>query len=103
MRRPRSFWEARVAELADGCSVEQVARRHGLSPARLRWWRWRLGSASSTARAAPRLLEIVSMRSPAASDRVGVRILLGDIVLELPPATTPADLGCIVAAIRATC
>jgi len=43
------------------------------------------------------------MRSPAASDRVGVRILLGDIVLELPPATTPADLGCIVAAIRATC
>ena len=103
MRRPRSFWEARVAELADGRSVERVARRHGLIPARLSWWRWRLGSESTTALARPRMIEIVPTRSMAAADRAGVRILVGDIVVELPLATTPEDLGRIVGAIRATC
>jgi len=103
MRRPRSCWEARVAELTDGRSVEQVARRHGLIPARLTWWRWRIGSAATTALMAPRMLEIVSPRSMTASDRAGVRIFVGDILLELPPATTPEDIGRIVGAIRATC
>ena len=103
MRRTRSFWEARVAELETGRTVDRVCQQYGLIPERLRWWRWRLGSLPTTALAPPRMLEIVPMRSPAASDRAGVRILVGDVVLELPPATTPEDIGRIVGAIRATC
>ena len=33
----------------------------------------------------------------------GVRILVGDVVLELPPSMTPADFGRLVAAVRSPC
>jgi hypothetical protein len=106
MRRSRSFWEARVAELGRGRSVDWVASRHGLTPARLRWWRWRIGAGPGPVTAAPRMIEVVARAAAAptsATDHDGVRILVGPIVLELPAGTTPEYVGRVVAAVRATC
>ncbi len=101
MRRPRSFWEGLVAELAQGRSVERVARQHGVIPARLRWWRWRLATAPCTAIVPTRMIEILP--GPPAAAVAGVRILVGDVVIELPAAMTPADIGRVARAACAPC
>ena len=106
MRRSRSFWEARVAELSGVRSVERVASEHGVAPARLRWWRWRLGAGPGSASVAgPRMIEVIAraVPVPSAPDHVGVRILVGEVVLELPVGTAPDYLGRVVAAVRAAC
>ena len=97
-RRPRAFWEARVAELARGRSLESMARRHGVTIGRLRWWRWRLGSEPS-AQAAPRMVEVLP--SPATTAGAGVRVVVGDVVLELPVGTPPEYVGRVLGAARA--
>ena len=74
MRRPRSFWEARVAELARGRSVASVALQHGVLPGRLRWWRWRLGSVPPTAIVPARMIEILP--APPVEAAGGLRIPL---------------------------
>ena len=101
MRRPRSFWEARVSELARGHSVEGVARQHGVMPARLRWWRWRLGTRPTPALLPTRMVEVLPAPGPIA--REGVRILVGDLVLEVPASMAPAEIGRLVAAVRSSC
>lgn len=70
-------------------------------PARLRWWRWRLGTGRTTALAPTRMVEI--MPALGVTPGEGIRILVGDVVLELPAAMAPADIGRIVAAVRAPC
>ena len=101
MRRRRSFWEARVAELARGRSVESIAQRHGVTSARLRWWRWRLGTAPTTAPAPTRMVEIVPARAmPAAAS---LRMYVAGVVLELPADTPPEYVGRVLCAARAAC
>ena len=101
MRRPRSFWEARIAELARGRSVASVALQHGVLPGRLRWWRWRLGSAPPTAIVPARMIEILP--APPVEAVGGLRILVGDVVLELPAGTSPEYVGRVLGATRASC
>jgi transposase-like protein len=101
MRQSRSFWEARVAELAGGGSVEGVALRHGVRPKRLRWWRWRLGAGPGRGAASTRMIEIVPKPSPALV--AGLRIVAGDVVLELPMETPPEYVGRILGAARSAC
>ncbi|MBA3818593.1 MAG: hypothetical protein H0X17_06845 [Deltaproteobacteria bacterium] len=92
-----------MAELAQGRSVQRIANQHGVTPARLRWWRWRLGTAPTAAMRPPRMIEILPVAAPTAAARTGVRILVGDVVLELPAAMAPEDIGRLVGAVRATC
>ena len=100
MRRPRSFWEARVAELARGRSVASVALQHGVMPDRLRWWRWRLGSAPATSIVQARMIEIL----PAPAAVTGsLRMLVGDVVLELPAGTSAEYVGRVLGATRVQC
>ena len=101
MRRPKSFWEARVAELARGRSVASVAQHHGVMPDRLRWWRWRLGSPPATAIVPARMIEIVP--APSRVTASGLRVFVGDVVLELPAGTPPEYVGRVLGAIRAAC
>jgi len=102
MRRPRSFWEARVAELARGRSIESIAERHGVTSARLRWWRWRLGTAATTALAPTRMVELVpaarTMTAPAS-----LRMFVVGVVLELPADTPPEYVGRVLCAARSAC
>ena len=101
MRRPRSFWESRISELAQGRSVERVARQHGVTPARLRWWRWRLATSSTTAMVPTRMVEILP--GPPAVTVASIRILVGDVVIELPPTMMPVDVGRVARAICTPC
>lgn len=101
MRRPKAFWEARVAELARGRSVASVAQRHGVMPGRLRWWRWRLGSAPATAIVPARMVEILP--APPRVTASGLRVLVGDVVLELPAGTPPEYVGRVLGATRTAC
>lgn len=87
--------------MAQGRSVERVAGQHGVMPARLRWWRWRLGTGPTTALVPTRMIEIMPASGVPSGE--GVRILVGDVVLELPPSMTPAHIGRLVAAVRAPC
>ena len=101
MRRSKSFWEARIAELARGRSVESVARQHGVTAGRVRWWRWRLRTQPTAAIAPARMVEILPMSIPTAV--ASLRILVGEVVLELP-AETPAEyVGRVLGAAHAAC
>lgn len=101
MRRTKTFWEARIAELAGGRSVESIARQHGVTSGLVRWWRWRLGTQPSSEIASARMVEVLPARTPAAV--ASLRILVGDVVLELP-AETPAEyVGRVLGAARAAC
>ena len=91
-----------MTELAQGRSVERIARQHGVTPRLLRWWRWRLGSAPTAALQSPRMIEVLPMAAPTATDRAGVRILIGDVVLELPAAMAAEEIGRIGRALRST-
>lgn len=102
MRRPRSFWEARVAELARGRSVESIAERHGVTSAHLRWWRWRLGTAATTALAPTRMVELVPARTMTAPP-ASLRMFVAGVVLELPADTPPEYVGRVLCAARAAC
>jgi len=101
MRRPRSFWEARIAELVRGRSIESIAQRHGVTSARLRWWRWRLGTATATAPAPTRMVEIVPARTMPAD--ASLRVYVVGVVLELPADTPPEYVGRVLCAARAAC
>ena len=96
-----------MTELAQGRSVERIARQHGVTPRLLRWWRWRLGTSPTTAMQSPRMIEVLPVPVPvpvtAATDRAGVRILVGDVVLELPTAMAPEDIGRIARALCTPC
>lgn len=83
--------------------MERVASQHGVTPVRLRWWRWQLGAGPRSANVAPRMIEVVARTAAPATDHAGVRILVGKIVLELPAETAPEYVGRVVAALRATC
>jgi hypothetical protein len=85
--------------------VERVASQHGVTPVRLRWWRWQLGAGPRSANVAPRMIEVVARTAALASatDHAGLRILVGKLVLELPAGTAPEYVGRLVAALRATC
>jgi hypothetical protein len=97
-RHLRSFWEARVTELARGHSLESIASEHDVLPKRLRWWRWKLGTQRGLTKTPARMLEVV--RRPPAT---GLRMVAGDVVLEIPLETSPEYVGRILGAVRATC
>lgn len=100
MRRPRAFWEARIAELERGKSVEDVARMHRLDPVRLRWWRWHLGRTSAP-EVTPRLVELIA--APSAPSGGVLRVLIGSAVVELPTTTTPEFIGQMLRAFHVAC
>jgi len=84
-----------VAEAAErGESLAETARRRDVHPQTLRWWRTRLRSANK--RSAVTLLP-VRVRPESAS----VRIVVGEIVLEVDAGATPDFVAALVQALRA--
>ena len=69
-----------------------------MTSALVRWWRWRLGTQPI---ASARMVEILPARTPAAV--ATLRILVGDVVLELPAETSAEYVGRVLGAARAAC
>ncbi|RME24431.1 MAG: hypothetical protein D6798_11245, partial [Deltaproteobacteria bacterium] len=53
-------WSAIIdAVEASGLSQREFARRRGVNPSTLAWWRWRLGRTTTGKAIAPRFAEVV--------------------------------------------
>ena len=101
-RRSRAEWVRIVAEADRGGSVESVARRHGVKPRTLSWWRWRLRrvqGAASEAITVHRMLPVV------VPDLRAVRESYDEIVVEVREFRvrigTGADVGYVASLVDA--
>jgi transposase-like protein len=96
-KRGRAFWERTIKELeAEGATVPDFARVHGLNPGTLAWWRSQLRREQKLSLAAgkPKFLEVLPKLAP--SMRPAVRISMDGLVIELaelPPAAWFTGLG----------
>ena len=72
-----------------GESLAAFARRHGLGPARLYWWRKRLAANRSTTMATPTLSLVPAMIMPGPAVAVVIR-LRGDVTIEIADAAPSA-------------
>jgi hypothetical protein len=78
----REIWSERVAQWkASGLTAAEFAQRHNVGEASLRWWRWKLGTASKKAVTSMTFVEI-----PAPVRRAGLELVLDDrVVVRVPP------------------
>ena len=60
-RRSRADWEQLIREVESGESVVDVARRHGVRPKTLAWWRWHL-RRGKVARSATKAVQMLPVR-----------------------------------------
>jgi len=99
VRRDQKFWRSVIDEVERGGRLEDVAKRHGVRPKTVSWWRWRL---QSVGRRAPVLLPVVVSTAkkvqPVGAAKIELRIR--DVVIRAVPETDVAYLAALVAALR---
>ena len=94
-RRDRAFWDKVVATIERGdASVDQAAHRYGVRKTTVRWWLSQLRGKRRAAR-----VDLVPVR--VADDRSIVRIVCGDIAVELDGRVSLEDVASLVRALRA--
>lgn len=94
-RHSRAFWEKVVGAIESGeASVDQVAHRYGARKATVRWW-------CSQLRGRPRgaSLELVPVHV-APVERGTVRVVYGDVAVEIDARTSLEDVAVLVRALR---
>lgn len=107
-RRPRSFWKALIAELDGGATLAGTARRHGVSPRTLSWWRWALRRGAPPA-PTTRLLPVVFSSGTTAPVKLEERreplaiVLRDDVAFRVPIGSDVGYVAALVAAVRKTC
>ncbi len=103
-RHTREFWARLVSEVDRVGSIEAVARRHGVRPRTLIWWRWRLGQGPRRPRRKARLLPVVVREAPAVFERpVLVEVAIRDVALRLETGTDVQYVASLVGALRSSC
>jgi transposase-like protein len=110
MRHDRAFWSKAVNEVERGGNLERVARRLGVRPKTLDWWRWRLGAErvapkKNETRVAPkrketRLVPIVVESLPIASDAT-IEIAIRDVCMRVVSGTDVRYVAALIDAVRA--
>lgn len=114
VRHSREFWERAVREVERGAAVSEVARRLGVRPGTLSWWRWHLrneqpkraqrqgrGHASTIAKA--EFLPVV-VAQPAPVRRGGlVEIDAGNARLRVEVGVDVRYVAALVQALRSAC
>jgi transposase-like protein len=101
MRHDREFWAKAVGEVERGADVERVARRIGVRPRTLTWWRWKLGAE----RVAPkkketRLVPVVVEALPIESGSA-IEIAIRDVRLRVVAGTDVRYVASLIDAVRA--
>lgn len=103
-RHSRDFWAQLIGEVEQGGSVEAVARRHGVRPRTLIWWRWRLGQGPRRSGRKARLLPVVVRERPVVFERPAlVEVVVRDIALRLETGTDVHYVAELVDALRSSC
>ena len=67
----RNFWQQASAEVDRGETIAAVARRRGVRPRTLSWWRWKLKSERGSA---PAFLPVVVASRPESSAAVEIAV-----------------------------
>lgn len=97
-RRSRSEWSELVQEwLRSGQSAEEFGAARGVPPARLPWWRWRLGLGGASAPGVE-LVKVEVTREPSSGTGWELRTTGGD-VLRVEGAMDAACLRELLAAL----
>jgi transposase-like protein len=99
-RHPRAFWADLVADVERGASVGAVARRHGVHPSTLRWWRseFRRDAAPAVQRLVPVVVSGARVATVSAPDHTD--IALRGLVLRIPTGTDIAYAADLVRALE---
>jgi hypothetical protein len=101
--RPQSFWR-RVVDESDRDGVGVVAKRHGLKPRTLTWWRWRLSHAPAPSKAAaPRLLPVALIPTGTPQRDALVEIVVDEIRIRCAVGTDVDFVARLVAGLRTPC
>ena len=106
-RRSRAEWEQLVREAESCGSIEQVARRHGVRPRTLTWWRWQL-RRGTVARSATKAVQVVPVRVRAASRPVDVvddvvEVLVRGAMVRVRIGQDPHSIAELAAALGERC
>jgi transposase-like protein len=104
-RRSRAEWEQLVREAESGGTIADVARRHGVRPRTLTWWRWQL-RRGKVARSATKAVQMVPVRvrevvRPAVDDVV--EVLVRGAVVRVRVGQDPRYVAELAAALAARC
>jgi transposase-like protein len=101
VRYGRQFWQQLSAEVDRGSTVAEVARRYGVQPRTLSWWRWRLKKVGASR---PLLLPVV-VRSPrtAAAPSSPIEIQISDLIIRVQAETDVEYLTRLIVALRLGC
>jgi transposase-like protein len=101
VRYGREFWQQLSAEVDRGSTVAEVARRYGVQPRTLSWWRWRL---KRVAPSRPLLLPVVVRPSrTAAAPSSPIEIQISDLIIRVHAETDVEYLTRLIAALRVGC
>ena len=87
MRRGREFWKGLVGEVQQGARLADVARRYGVQPRTLSWWRWKLRSEGSQV---ARFLPVVTREPAAAAAPRVVQLRISDVSIRVRTGTDVA-------------
>lgn len=105
-RHDRQFWARAVREVERGSSLGDVARRLGVQPRTLTWWRWRLrrDGAAAAGKLAKRAEFIpVVMTAGAVASRGVVEVDAGAARVRVEAGTDVAYVAALVSALRSSC
>lgn len=105
-RRSREEWEQLVREVEAGDSTDHVARRHGVRPRTLAWWRWQL-RRGKVARSATKAVQMVPVRirraAPAAAVDDVVEVLVRGAMVRVRIGQDPRYIAELAAALGERC
>lgn len=103
-RHSRDFWLGLIKEVERGVSIEAVAKRHGVRPRTLVWWRWKVGQGPRKSRSKARLLPVVVRQQPVLLQRPAlVELAIRDVALRLETGTDVRYVAALVGALRSSC
>lgn len=107
-RTSRDEWQERVRRFeASGLPAAAYARKHGMAPGTLSWWRWKLRRKVRAARprrrraGAAEFVELSTLGFASASP-CGERfeLTIGDVTLRIPADFDEASLGRVLGVVR---
>lgn len=110
LRRSRAEWEELVREVDRGGTIADVARRHGVRPRTLAWWRWTLrrGTVARSATRKQRAVAMVPVRVRGESPTVervadAIEIAVRGVVVRIRVGQDTDYVARLVAAFAARC
>ena len=88
-----------VAEVQQGARLADVARRYGVQPRTLSWWRWKLRSEGAQV---PRFLPVVTRASTAATIAAPsvVQLRISDVSIRVRTGTDVTYVAALIDALR---